>query len=72
MAKYIKPFTRNEFVIAKTQQFPSMLNNVSLPEDKIDLIYDVEPLFTNISNKEIIDIICDEVYHHKKLKPICK
>ena len=27
---------------------------------------------TNILIEEIIDFICDEIYNHKKLKPICK
>ena len=49
-----------------------MFNNVTLSEDDEDVSYDVECLFTNIPVKETIDFICDEIYNHKKLKPICK
>ena len=54
------------------QKSPSMLNNVPSPEDEEDISYDVESLFTNISIKETIGFICDEIYNRKKLKPICK
>ena len=67
-----KKFTKNEFVITNSQQFPSMLNNVPLSEDEEDVSCDVETLFTNIPIKETIDFICDEIYNRKKLKPICK
>ena len=72
IAEYLKPLTKNEFVITNTQQFPSMLNNVPLSEDEEDVSYDVESLFTNITIKETINFICDEIYNRKKLKPICK
>ena len=49
-----------------------MLNNITLSEVNEDISYDVESLFTNIPIKETIDFICDEIYNHKKLKPICK
>ena len=72
IAKYLKPLTKNEFVITNIQQYPSMLNNVPLSEDEEDVSYDVESLFTNITIKETINFICDETYNRKKLKPICK
>ena len=49
-----------------------MLNNISISEDEEDVSYDVESLFTNILMKDTIDFICDEIYVHKKSKPICK
>ena len=71
-AQYLKQLTKNEFVINNTQDFPSMLNRVELSEDEEDVSYDVESLFTNIPINETIDFICDEIYIHKKLQPICK
>ena len=64
--------TKNEFVINNTQDFPAMLNNMSLSEDEEGVSYDVESLFTNIPIKDTIDFICEEIYVHKKLEPICK
>ena len=72
IAEYLKPFTKIEFVITNTQQFPSILNNVPLPKDEEDVRYGLESLFTNIPIKETIEFICDEIYNRKKLKPICK
>ena len=72
IAQYLKPLTKNEFVINNTQDFPSMLNRVELSEDEEDVSYDVESLFTNIPINETIDFICDEIYIHKKLQPICE
>ena len=70
--KYLKSLTKNEFVINNTQDFPTMLNNIPLSEDEEDVSYDVESLFTNIPIKDTIDFICEEIYVHKKLEPICK
>ena len=70
--QYLKPLTENEFVINSTQDFSSVLNNISISEDEEDVSYDVESLFTNILMKDTIDFICDEIYVHKKSKPICK
>ena len=72
ISKYLKPLTKNEFVINNTQDFPTMLSNMSLYEDEEDVSYDVESLFTNIPIKDTIDFICEEIYVHKKLEPICK
>ena len=50
-----------------------MLNNVPVSEEEEeDVSYDVESLFTNIPLKDTIDFICEEIYVHKKLEPICK
>ena len=59
IAEYLKPLTKNKFVITNIQQFPSMLNNVPLSEDEEDVSYDVESLFTNIPIKETINFIYD-------------
>ena len=72
ISKYLKPLTKNEFVISNTQDFPAMLNNVPISEDEEDVSYHVELLFTNIPLKDTIDFICEEIYVHKKLEPICK
>ena len=52
IAEYLKPLTKNEFIITNTQQFLSMPNNVLLSEDKEDVGYDAESLFTNIPIKK--------------------
>ena len=49
-----------------------MLNNVPIFEDEEDASYDVESLFPNIPIKDTVDFICEEIYVHKKLEPICK
>ena len=63
--------TKNEFVINNTQDFPAMLNNVPMFEDE-DVSYGFESLFTNTTIKDTTDFICEEIYVHKKLEPICK
>ena len=45
--------------------FPPLL------DDEEDLSYDVESLFTNIPIKDTIKYIIEQIYTHKKLKPIC-
>ena len=72
ISKYLKPLTKNEFIINNTQDFPAMLNNVPISEDEEDVSYDGESLFTNIPTKDTIDFICEEIYVQKKLEPICK
>ena len=49
-----------------------MLNNVPISEDEEDVSYDVESLFTSIPLNDTIDFICEKIYVHKKLQPICK
>ena len=69
-----KPLTKNESVINNTHDFPSvlnMLNNELISEDEEDTSDDVESLFTNIPFKATIDFICEEIYVHKKLEPMC-
>ena len=72
VSKYLKSLAKNESVISNTKEFPSMLNSVPISEDKEDVSYDVESLFTYISIKGTIDFICEEIFVHKKLEPICK
>ena len=59
--QYVKPLTKNEFVINNTQDFPSMLNRVEMLEDEEDVSYDVESIFTNIPINETTDFSCDEI-----------
>ena len=56
--KFISKYLKDEFVINNTQDFPPMLNNMSLCEDEEGASYDVESLFTNIPIKDTIDFIC--------------
>ena len=72
IAEYLKPIANTEFIIADTQSFPTLLKDVTFEEDEEDVSYDVESLFTSIPIKETIEYICDEIYVHKKLKPMCK
>ena len=60
ISKYLKPLTKNEFVINNTQDFPAMLNNVPISEDVEDVSYDIRLVFTNIPIKDKIDFICEE------------
>ena len=62
ISKYLKPLTKNEFVLNNTQDFPSVLNNVPIPEDEEDVSYNVESLFTSSLVKDTIDFICEEVF----------
>ena len=66
------------FTSAKTHKFENF-DDINIKElklrpiiDQEDVSYDVESLFTNIPINETIDFICDEIYIHKKLQPICK
>ena len=72
ISKYLKLLTKNEFIINNSHNFSAMLNNAPISEDEEDVTYDVESLFTNIPVKDTIDFICEEIYVHKKLEPICK
>ena len=58
-------------MINNTQDFPSMLIRLEMAEDE-DVKYDSKSIFTNIPINETIDFICDEIYVHKKLQPICR
>ena len=49
-----------------------MLNNVPISEDEQDVSYDVESLFTNISFKDTVDFLWEEIYVQKKLEPVWK
>ena len=72
ISNYLKPLCRNEYSILDTQQFPDMLSNLPpLLDDEEDVSYDVESLFTNSPIKDTIEYIIEQIYKHKKLKPIC-
>ena len=72
IAFYLQPLTKNEYIITDTQSFPNLLKDVPLLDDEEDVSYDVESLFTSIPIDETIKFICDEIYIHNKLEPICK
>ena len=61
IVQYLKPLTKNEFVINNTQDFSSMLNRVEMSGDEEDVSYDIKSLFTNIPINETIDFICDGI-----------
>ena len=61
---------KSEFVINNTQDFPAILNNVPISKDEQDVSYDVESLFTNISFKDTVDFLWEEIYVQKKLEPV--
>lgn len=64
--------TKNELFVNNTQDFPLMLDIIPICEDDEDVTYDVMMLFTNIPLKDTIHSICEEIYIHKKVEPICK
>ena len=72
IVQYLKLLTKYEFVINNTQGFSSMLNTLEMSEDEENVSYAIKSLFTNIPVNETIDFICDEIYIHKKLQPLCK
>ena len=59
----------------KKRNYSNLFENSSNFENimgKIFLEHPVESLFAKNPIKETIDFICDEIYNHKTLKPICK
>ena len=49
-----------------------MLSSIPpVQDDKEDISYHVESLFTNIPIEETINYVIDQNYAHKKLMPIC-
>ena len=59
--------------IDDTQKYPSMLSSwiPPLQDDKEDVSYDGDSLFTNILIEKTINYIIEQIYVHKKLMPIC-
>ena len=53
-------------------EFPELVKNKPLQEDEEDVSYDVESLFTSIPVQETIEIILEEIYVNKKIKPFCE
>ena len=71
ISNYLKPLCQNEYSILDTQQFPDMLSNLPpLLDDEEDVSYDVESLFTSRPIKDTIEYIIEQIYKHKKIKPI--
>ena len=59
----------------KKKNYSNLFENSSNFENnmgKIFLEHPVESLFAKNPIKETNDFICDEIYNHKTLKPICK
>ena len=71
IAEYLKPLNDSKYIIKDPLEFPSILEENSLKEDKEDISYDVESLFTNVPIDETIEHILDEIYTRKRLKPLC-
>ena len=72
IASYLKPLCYNEYTIKDTQSFSIQLQELPpLADNEEDVSYDVISLFTNIPVYDTINYILDQIYKHKKLKPIC-
>ena len=68
----LRPLSKNEYSINDSHKLPSILSSIPpLQDDKQDVSYAVESLFTNIPTGETISYITEHIYVHKKLKPIC-
>ena len=69
---YLKPLCNSEYIIKDTQSFAKLIKELPpLKEDKEDVSYDIESLFTNIPINDTIDYILDQICVQHKLKPIC-
>lgn len=68
VSQYLKLLTKKELVINNTQDFSSMLNNLTISKDEGMS----ESLFSNIPIKNTKDFICEEIYLHKKFGLIWK
>ena len=72
ISDYLRPFCKNEYSINDTQKVPNILSSVTpFHDDKEDVSYDVQSLFTNIPIKETINYVTEQIYVHKKLTLIC-
>ena len=69
---YLRPLYKNEIFVNDTQKFPNMLYSIPpLQDDEEDVSYDADSLFVSILIEETINYITDQIYAHKKLRPIC-
>ena len=69
IGSYLKPLCQNNYFISDIQRFPDMLSNLPpLLDDKEHVSSDVESLFTNISIKDTMEYIIEQIYTHKKFK----
>ena len=60
------PLCQNKYSISDTQQFSDMLSNLpSLLDDEEYVSYNVESLFTNITIKDTIEYIIEQIHTHK-------
>ena len=72
VAKYLQPLiSENPYIITNTQHFPDMIKQQPpLKENEEYVSYDVESLFTNVSVRETIEYIIDQIYNKGNLKPL--
>ena len=71
ITNYLKPLCQNEYKIANTQSFPSMLKEQTpLILDEEYVLDDLESLFTNIPVDETISYIIYEIYQRNTLPQI--
>ena len=69
---YLRPLRKNEYSINETQKFWSILSSIPpFQDDKEDVSYDVELLFTIVPIEETINYITEQSNVHKTLTPIC-
>ena len=74
MGILVTPFLKR---VSISKSFCSLLDvedDQNLPlvlDDEEDVSYDVESLFTNIPIKDTLEHIVEQIYTHKKLKPLC-
>ena len=60
ISQYLKPLCDSEYTIKDTQSFAKFIKELPpLKEDKEDVSYDIESLFTNIPINNAIDYILD-------------
>ena len=72
ISDYIRLLCENKYSINDTQKFWSTLSSISLLQDeKENVSYDVESLFTNIPIEETANYIIEQTHVHKKLLTIC-
>ena len=69
---HLKPLCQSEYIIKDTQSFAKLIKELPpFQEDKENVSYDIEFLFTNIPIHDTIDYILEQIYVPYKLKPIC-
>lgn len=65
----ITRYMPNKYMVKSTNEFMSLVKGADLPSGSTLASLDVENLFTNVPVEKTIDIIMNNVYNHKSLKP---